>query len=234
MKRQIVKHVVKLTFVGAALTLPVEPAHATDPRSEGRLHVASVGDGGTSIMHRPAPRDTESTRDLRQLVQNTPADQGGPAQDGAENTTILAAFHTSTPESTEEELAKQHGLEIVRRMTLPSLDLRVVTYRARHGSASAEIVQRLRADPRVSSAQVNVAYRAVEPDDTKVSQSAPPLGTSQKGANPPAPISRRAPTQSAGSDAVGQSPKPKVSSERVTTARGPVRVTAADVLAGGL
>ena len=232
MKLQIAKHIV--VFAGAVLALPAGLAHATDPEPGVRLRIASIVAGDALATHRPAQRDTGRAHDLWHLVQNTQTDQGGPPHAGAEGEAILAAFHASTAEGTEEELAKQHGLEIVRRMVLPSLDLRVVTYRARDGSTSAEIVQRLRADPRVSSVQMNVAYRAVEPDDARVSQSAPPLTTSPKGAKQPASIGKRASTKLAGVDPVGQSPKLKPSSERVTTARGPVRSTAADVLAGGL
>lgn len=234
MKLQIFRHFMGLAIAGAVLALPAGLAHATGARSEVRLRVASIGVDDEPATHRPAQRETARAHDLWQLVQYTQTDQGGPPQAEADGETILAAFHASTAESIEEELAKQHGLKIVRRMMLPSLDLRVVTYRAGDGSTSAEIVQRLRADPRVSSVQMNVAYRAVEPDDARVSQSAPPLTTSRKGAKQPAPIGKRASTKLAGVDAVGQSPKPNSSPERVTTARGPVRITAADVLAGGL
>ncbi|NJO22026.1 MAG: hypothetical protein HC868_02585 [Sphingomonadales bacterium] len=229
MKRQVVKHVANLAFAGTVLALLSGTAHATDPQSEGRLRVAAIGNGDASMAQPPTKRDAASMRDLWQLVQNTTTDQGGPVEVAADAATILAALHASAPESAEEELAKQHGLEIVRRVTLSNLDMRIVTYKVRDSSASAEIVQRLRADPRVSSAQVNIAYSAVEPDETKVSRSEPPRDAVKQ----PASASKRTPTRSASADVVGQSPRPKAASERASM-RNPVRVTAADVLAGGL
>lgn len=229
MKRQVVKHVASLAFAGAVLTLLSGTAHATDLQSGGRLRVAAIGNGDVPMALQPTQRNAGSTRDLWQLVQNTTTDQGGPVEIAADAATILAALHASAPESTEEELAKQHGLDIVRRVTLSSLDLRVITYKVRDSSASAEIVQRLRADPRVSSAQANVVYRAVEPDETKVSRSEPPRDAVKQ----PAAAGKRTPTRSASADGVRQSPGPKAASERVSM-HSPVRVTAADVLAGGL
>jgi hypothetical protein len=231
MHRQIVKRASRVAIAGAAVALLAGAAHATDPQSEGRIRVAAAGDGGMPPYQRPAQGDVG--RDIWQLVQNTATDQDSSAQVPVDAATILAAFHASAPESTEEELAKQHGLEIVRRMTLPSLNLRVVTYRARDGSNPAEVVQRLRADQRVSSAQMNVAYRAVEPDDTKVSRSEPPLNATKE-AKQPAPVGKRAATRSASANAAGQLPRSTAATERVSMHSGLVRATAADVLAGGL
>ncbi len=231
MKRLVVKHVASLTLAGAILGLDGGAVRATDPRSEVRLRVAAIGNGDVSVAQQTTPRNAESTRerDLWQLVQNTTTDQGVPVEVAAGAATILAALHASAPESTEEELAKQHGLEIVRRATLSTLDLRVVTYKVRGHSDSAEIVQRLRADSRVSTAQANVAYRAVEPEETKVSRSEPPRDAVKQ----PTSAGKRTPTRSVNANVVGQPPRPKATPERVST-RSPVRVTAADVLAGGL
>lgn len=228
MNLQIVKRASKRAVaVAATVALFAAASHAAGPQSNDRIRVAAVGDGNLSSTKQPAQRD------IWQLVQNTATDQDNPTPPPTDPATILAAFQASTPESTEEELAKQHGLEIVRRMTLPSLDLRVVTYRARDGSNPAEVVQRLRADQRVSSAQMNVAYRAVETDDTKVSRAEPPLNA-MKGAKQPAPVGKRAATRSANANAAVQLPRSKAATERVSMHSGPVRATAADVLAGGL
>ena len=229
MNRQIIKHLSSLALAGTALVLLAGAVHAADP-SPTRVRVAAVGDDGVSPEQRPSQRD--AGRSIWQLVQNAVTEQDGSPQTPAETASILAAFHASAPESTEEEVATQHGLDIVRRMTLPSLELRVVTYRARAGSNPAEIVQRLRADQRVSSAQINVAYRAVEPDDTKVSRSEPPLNT-LKEARQSAPGGKRAGTRPVSADIAEQS-VPRSKSARISMHGGPVRATAADVLAGGL
>jgi hypothetical protein len=226
MTRQDGKRVSRLALIGAALTLLASSAHATDPQSAANVRVAAVGTGDASPAQRPTRHDPESTRDIWQLVQNTATQQGGTTQSAVDPATILAAFAASTPESVEEELATQHDLEIVKRMTLSSLDLRIVTYRAREGDAVA-IVQRLRADPRVSSAQANVAYRAIEPVETDFKVSEHPR-------KPSVPVTKRAPARSAGAVVVGQPPKFKTASERTSMHNGRVKVTAADVLAGGL
>ncbi len=228
MKLQVIKCIASLTLAGAVQALPAKTAHATDQRPEARLRVAAIGDVATPP--RPAHRDAADTRDLWRLVQNTTTDQGGPVPAAADTATILAAFQASAPESTEEELARQHGLDIVRRLTLSSLNLRVVTYKLRDSKASAEVVERLRADPRVSSAQANVAYRAFETDEAKVSRSEPPRGTVRQPA-----AGKRTPTGSASADAADKSPGPKAASGHISMrGSGPVTATAADVLAGGL
>ena len=227
MNFQVVKRIAILAVAAAALAHSGETAHATDPRPEARLRVAAIGEAITS--QRPAQRDAAGTREFWQLVQETTTDQGGPVQVAADAATILTAFHASAPESTEEELARQHGLEIVRRVTLSSLDLRVVTYKLRDSSISAEILERLRADPRVSSAQANVAYRAIEPDEAKVSGSElAPNTIKQRTAG------KRMTTRSASADIAGKPARPKAASERLSMRSGPVTATAADVLAGGL
>lgn len=218
-------------LIGAALALLASSAHAADPQSVTNVRVAAVGTGDASSSQRPT---RQSTHDIWQLVQNTAGGQSEAAQSAADAATILAAFAASAPESVEEDLAKQHGLEIIKRVTLSSLDLRIVTYRAREGDAAAAVVQRLRVDPRVSSAQVNVAYRAIDPVETEVSVSGHPRNLAQRDAKQPMPAAKRVPARSAAIEAAGQQPKPKAASERLSMHGGSVKVTAADVLAGGL
>ena len=224
MKFQVVKCSAILAVAAAVLAHPGKTAHATDPRPETRLRVAAIGEAVTP------QRDAAGARELWQLVQETTTDQGAPVQVAADAATILAAFHASAPESTEEELARQHGLEIVRRLTLSSLDLRVVTYKLRDGSISAEILERLRADPRVNSVQANIAYRAIEPDEAKVSESEPIRDTIKQPT-----VGKPMPTRSASADIAGKPARPRTASERLSMrSSNPVTATAADVLAGGL
>ena len=69
------------------------------------------------------------------------------------------AFALSVPQSIDEDIAKQHGLELVDRTELPSLGLRVVRYRAQANSPIAPIIANLRKDQRISSAQASAEYR---------------------------------------------------------------------------
>ena len=69
------------------------------------------------------------------------------------------AFALSVPQSIDEDIAKQHGLELVDRTELPSLGLRVVRYRAQANAPIAPIIANLRKDQRISSAQTNAEYR---------------------------------------------------------------------------
>lgn len=227
MKGQDGNGIATLALAGAALMLLAGPTYATDSNSAARLRLAAVSTSQESS--RPALRDAERTHDAWRLVQSTATGPEG----AADRTTILAAFASATPESVEEELAQQHGLEIVKRVTLSSLDLRVVTYRTRDGHATAVLVQRLRADPRVNSAQVNMAYRPVDPDETEVSVSENPRIVGRRGAKASAPVAKRAAeSRPATLDTAGQQPKPKLASNRISMRRA--NVTAADVLAGGL
>jgi hypothetical protein len=86
--------------------------------------------------------------------------------------TILAGFPQSTPETVEEEVGKQHGLEIVKRFTLESLERRIVVFRIPDARAVADVVAALKADQRVSSAQASVRYAAPKPQtpDTRISE----------------------------------------------------------------
>jgi hypothetical protein len=77
--------------------------------------------------------------------------------------TILAGFPLATPESVEEAVAKQYGLEIVRRLTIESLNQRLVVLRLPDSRAVADVVAALKADPRISSAQINARYALPEP-----------------------------------------------------------------------
>ena len=87
------------------------------------------------------------------LAQNTPLKTG---EGSAE--TILAQFPLSAPESVEEDVAKQHGLELVRRFTIEFLNKRIVVFRVPDARAVTDVVVALKADQRVDSAQANFRY----------------------------------------------------------------------------
>lgn len=99
----------------------------------------------------------------------------GPSPDEAVGSgeTILAGFPASAPESVEEDVAKAHALEIVRRFTIESLDTRIVVYRAKDARTAADVVAALKQDLRVASAQVNMRYG--------LQQRAPPQDAADRG-----------------------------------------------------
>jgi hypothetical protein len=136
-----------------------QPADASDlnlppnshARSE-RIAAASVDVDTARFLKQRARADEQMEIELL-LAQSTP-----PTAADADGDTILAGFPLSAPETIEEDVAKAHKLEIVRRFALAALDKRIVVYRPNDGRSVAEAVAALKADLRVSSAQASVRY----------------------------------------------------------------------------
>ena len=123
-----------------------------------RIAAAGAGEPEAFAFRPGLPaRETEIDADLKPLL----AQNGPPSKTGAVfgDDTILVAFALSVPQSIDEDIAKQHGLELVDRTELPSLGLRVVRYRAQANSPIAPIITNLRKDQRISSAQASAEYR---------------------------------------------------------------------------
>ena len=123
-----------------------------------RIAAAGAGEPEAFAFRPGLPvRETEIDADLKLLL----AQNGPPSKTGAAfgDDTILVAFALSVPQSIDEDIAKQHGLELVDRTELPSLGLRVVRYRAQANAPIAPIIANLRKDQRISSAQANAEYR---------------------------------------------------------------------------
>ena len=119
--------------------------------------LAAVGEDFTASAS--STRRTRSQQDLWLLVQS--AQSRTPSATPHEEL-VLAAFPSSASESLDEEVAKTHGLEIAGRNTMSSLGLRLVRYRIPDGRSLSNVVERLKADPRVESAQANVRYALPE------------------------------------------------------------------------
>ena len=122
--------------------------------------IAATGGGAPeAFAFRPGlpVRETEIDGDLKLLL----AQNGPPSSKGATfgDDTILVALALSVPQGIDEDIAKQHGLELVDRTELPSLGLRVVRYRTQANASIAPIIANLRKDQRISSAQANAEYR---------------------------------------------------------------------------
>lgn len=139
--------------------------------------------------------------------------------DGTSRESVLVSFTLSAPDGAETEIAKDHNLELVSKLPLPTLGIRVVRYVVPDSRPIAAVIARLRADQRVSSAQINVQYRQLEPTAPEIvvgAVPAPPNAAPQKSAARKSIVRREA----------------SIFGDR-RPARSP-RITAGDVLAGGL
>jgi hypothetical protein len=76
----------------------------------------------------------------------------------ARGETVIAVFPSSAPANVEEDVAKAHKLELVRRLAIGLSDKRIVVYRIGDGRNAAEVVAALKGDLRVGSVQANVRY----------------------------------------------------------------------------
>ena len=134
-------------------------SHASDPHPTQELRMAVVSDADTRQSHNLADPTFNSYGDIWRLVHSAHPPRG---EGQADRETILATFASTTPESTDDDIAKEHELVLVDRRVMPSLSLRVVSYRVRGDASVASVIERLRADQRISSAQADVVYRPVE------------------------------------------------------------------------
>ena len=164
------------------------PSHAADLNGPPGVHVAAAGFGDDSTRNSKLLVLGHGQRELEWwLAQNLPLK---PAE--GSGATILAGFPLSSPETTEEDVAKQHGLEVVRRFTLESLNRRIVVLRIPDARAATDVVAALTADQRVSSAQVNARYElpAQRPQEREIGERKqspdPNAKQDQKQASPPA------------------------------------------------
>jgi len=122
-----------------------------------RVRSAALTDDATRASKRGGDGEQGDEADwlMAQSVQPNPAEGNGK--------TILAGFPLATPEDVEEEVAKQHGLELVRRFTLESLGRRIAVFRVPDARDVADVVIALKADQRVISAQANARYEPQKP-----------------------------------------------------------------------
>lgn len=177
----------------SAQTLDVgAPAPAT--------RIAAASNGPTEPLSRPGLRVpwSEGHPDLRLLVAQTvpTAMPNGKLRDD----TVLVAFAASAPENSEEEVANEHGLELVDRTELPALGMRIARYRVRGDRPVAALIASLRTDQRVQQAQGNFEYRPV-------SQSAAAFTAGNPNDGPSASARRRSDGKTAAVNKVAQNPR---------------------------
>lgn len=86
------------------------------------------------------------------------AQSAGQSNVEASGETVIAVFPSSAAASVEEDVAKAHKLELVRRLAIGLSDKRIVVYRIGDDRNAAEVVAALKGDLRVGSVQANVRY----------------------------------------------------------------------------
>src|SRR5207244_1742330 len=128
--------------------------HAADLDASRAVAVAAASFGSDrSHASRPDLR-SEDEVDLEWLL----AQSAAPTTAEASGETVIVVFPSSAPASVEEDVAKAHKLEFVRRLEVGSSDGRVVLYRVADGRSAADVAEALKGDLRVGSAQPNVRY----------------------------------------------------------------------------
>lgn len=192
-------------------------ARASDLQTKAPVRVAALGDAA------PLPsRGPHRTIDALQLAQSLalPNPEEPPQED-----LVIVAIDASQPDNLEEAIATEHKLEITRRLTMTSIGLRIVSYRRLlDAQPVAAIIERLRADGRITSAQLNVAYRPLPAEPTRVTN----VPLEQRPA-PNVPKEHQKPTAPRSS---GKAAPARTAQDTARSATAPVRI--ADVLAGGL
>lgn len=137
----------------------VSPSYASDPHPTAGEAVEVV----SGIDRRRSSKPTIGTFfDADEVWRLASTASPTRAERQVDGEIILVGFALTAPDSIDDDIAKLHDLVKVKRMVMPSLDLRVVSYRIRSESSVTSVLDRLRADHRISSAQADVAYRAVE------------------------------------------------------------------------
>ncbi len=142
---------------------------------------------------------------------------------------IIVAVDASNPESLDEEIAQTHKLQLVRRLVMSAIGLRVISYRAVGPQSFAEVIERLRADSRITSAQVNAVYRPVPPAMPDKRLTSTPPGRPEHGVS-----GKRQSSTEARSSSRAASVGAAYKQDAAKIGEAPPMRIAADVLAGGL
>jgi hypothetical protein len=149
----------------------------------GKVLAVAIGAEAAGTADRPGARALDGGIELRPLLaQNTTA-AAADAQERGD--TVLVTFPLATPRDVEEDVARQHGVEIVERWD--STKQRVIQVRVPPGRSAEAVLAALRRDGRVQGAQAIHIYRpaaahaAVEPE---AAAAAKPKGASPAPASP--------------------------------------------------
>jgi hypothetical protein len=142
-----------LMLVGDGLAQVAEDGVASPPK----VRVAAVGAEAPGAPDRQGVGSSDANIDLRMLLaQSAPA---AAAESQSRDDTVLVSFPISTPRGVEDEVIREHGLEVVGRWELARFELRMVQLRVPPGRSVAALLADLRVDRRVKSAQANNTFR---------------------------------------------------------------------------
>jgi hypothetical protein len=180
-----------MAAIGGFHALPILADEAAG--AQRGVRVAALGSGepvaftfGPSL---PA-RQKEIVTDLKVLL----AQNGQPVRSDGVVDEILVAVPSSTPQSVDDDIAKQHGLGLIERTELSSLGLRIVRYRVPVSLAAGKILAELTNDQRIRRAQRNVEYQMQPPGTPAPVASAPmqaPRAAAKKAEDKPQTAVRR-------------------------------------------
>lgn len=146
--------------VAVALSLVMASAvWADETKGQGSMRVAAADATADTLPYRlgmPLPR-IDLDVDLKVLLaqHRPPATQNDAT---ASEDTILVAIVLAVPQSVDEDIAKQHGLELLERTELPDLNLRIVQFRVLGDRSTERVLADLRNDQRIRRAQQNAQY----------------------------------------------------------------------------
>lgn len=90
------------------------------------------------------------------LALCVPAASAGESQ--AQVSGIVVTIPLGAPESTEQDVATQYGLEPIERRDSQVLAQRIIVYRVPEGRVAADVMRQVGADTRISSVQPNFQY----------------------------------------------------------------------------
>ena len=202
-------------------------AIASDLQMNAPARLAALASGNLPFQPQHLPR----TLDALRLVQvTTPDGPGGPAREPAHEDVIIVSLDISAPEELDDEIAAMHKLEVVKRLAMSSLGLRIVSYRVHDQRPLADILERMRADGRIAGVQLNLAYRP----DPALDAESKPIGAPLEQAPATAAIRKvRKPAEARAGSRTASATAPPVQDAIKREKTPPVRI-AADVLAGGL
>ena len=139
---------------------------------------------------------------------------------------IITQLAPKAPEGSEDEVGEVHGLELLDWRTLASLEMRIARYRVPRSKPVQSVLEQLRKDHRVISAEVSVQYAHPSSPSKDEDEAAVASVPAQASGGQTASAERPAqPPRTAGRDRVASVPVPAPAPRRTDTA--------GDTLAGG-
>jgi hypothetical protein len=144
-------------------------AQAVDTGSQNNLRIAAVGgDAGRmggeakSLPTFAKVSDDSAAVDLRTLLaQYAPA---APAEAQARRDTVLLTIPLPAPAGVEDDIAREHGVEIIDSTDMPEFNWRSVMVRLPPGRPIDAVVAALKRDQRIKFAHATGTYRPVNVD----------------------------------------------------------------------